>query len=362
MDNVDTQEYTHWVAMFLSPTLLDVELGYYGASWGLGLDCSTALDLLEEISLRCPSLRRLRFYPREDVNDFEFGTRAAIVSQQRLDMLASFRLQLSSFRDLRTLESSVLVLRPGILSALGELPHLETLLINGNDREPRILDLTLPVSSFPSLRNLGLWNFHSANLRYLSEFSPLLRQLTKLAMYLTYSCTYHYRWEVDAEWDWQSKLMLGVAKNAPLLTDLAIDFDLIGAQVCLSSEWADVLQLLPLRRLSIQNAEFERDWSHLALAMPSLEVLQGRCLRFNEIFELARGLPRLRLLELKLIDLESFVKDGEYEEYDNDQEDDSNVELAATRTSKKRTAVEFSGADLQLKAVYRGLPATKRRI
>lgn len=358
ISEVDMQEYTHWVTMFLSPRLLDVKLVHY-TSGRLGLDSSTVLGLLETISPRCPSLRRLSFFPLEDTDDYEFETKSTIVGQQRLDMLASFRLYLSSFRDLRTLESSVLLLRPGVLSALGELPHLETLSVNGNGREPRIVDLTLPGSSFPSLRHLKLSCFHSANLQYMSEFAPLLHRLTKLSMGLVYEDSMrNYSWEVEEEWDWPLKLMRSVAKNAPLLTDLTVDFETVWACACMSSEWLDALQHLRLKRLSLTNAEFGYSWSDFAAALPHLEEFQATGLSFRSISELAKGLPQLRLLVLDSIDLDSFGDDGEY---DDENDDDSNSESAATRTSQSRTAVGFSAADLQLKAAYVELP-TRRKI
>lgn len=365
MERVENQEYIHWVTSFLSPALLDVELVYCDASGRFGLNSSMVLRLLGNMSSKCPSVRRLSFFPCEGADDYDSET-----NNQSLDTLASFRLQLSSFRDLRTLESSVLVLSPTILSALGELPHLEKLLLNGNGCEPRIVDLTLSDTSFPALRNLELCDFHWANLRYMSEFAPLLHRLTKLSMRLTYNghiC--HYRWDADDERDWPFKLMRGIGKNAPLLTDLTVDFGSVNTCACMSSDWTVALQALPLKRLSLPNAEFDCDWSHFGSALPTLEIFQCNALSFNEISELTQGLPTLRLLELNLIDFDAFGEDGEYGDEEDDDEDDdeesddnSNGKPTATRTSEKSTAAGFSGADLQLKAGYVGLPTTSQQI
>lgn len=369
MDRVDTQEYIRWVTMFLSPRLLDVQFVHFDAKGTFGLSSWTVLVLLVNLSLKCPSLQRLDFCLSDDNDDYEFETRSTLVSQQRLDMLASFRLQLSSFCDLRTLESSILALRPGILSALGELPHLETLSIKGDAREPRILDLTLPDSSFPALRNLELWRLHWANLRYMSEFAPLLHRLTKLSM--THDSLWRYQWEVDGEMDWRLKLMCNVAENAPLLTDLTMNFDWIHSDRCVSSDWLDALQHLRLKRLSLTQIRFECSWSDFASALPHLEAFKATDLGFWDIYQLARGLPQLRLLEFELIDLATFGEDGEHEVYSDDQDDDqdedegdvaSNIGPAATRTSKNRSAVGFSGVELQLNPDYVGLPTTEQQL
>lgn len=367
MHDTSGQEYARWVTIFSSPALLDVKLVYWDTGERLGLGSSTVLGLLENLSLKCPSLRRLDFFLREDNDGHEFETKSTPVSQQRLDMLASFRLQLSSFRDLCTLKSSILLLRLGILSALGELPHLETLSIDGNSREPRVLDLTLPSSSFPALRSLELWNLHWANLRYISEFVPLLHRLTKLSM--IYDDSGYHRWNVDVESDWQLNLMRSVARNAPLITDLTVYLGSTGAGLRVSSSLLKTLQHLRLKRLSLLDIEFECSCSDFASALPHLEEFEATDLRFRAISQLAKGLPQLRLLRLSYIDLAYFGEDEEYgdDPEDNEDEDEENdaesdIEPVATCASKYQTAVGFSKADLQLHAESVGLPNTKLQI
>lgn len=380
---VDAEEYNRWITMFLSPTLLDLELVYYGDYDRLGLDSSSAPQILKVISAKCPKIRKLDIFPREDVDNYEFEwdskTKPTKADMKRSKMLASLRVQMSSFRDLRSLKSSVLMLKPDILTTLGELPSLETLSIDGDCREPRIVDLTLPDTAFPALRTLELLNFHTANLRYMSEFSPLLRRLKKIVMVVGYDDNIsHYGWEDDGEDDWTSKLISSVAKNAPLLTDLAVDYSTLDCEACLSSDLLDSLRGLRLRRLDLQNIEIECGWSCVAASLPNLQEIRTSDLSCGQISQLAKRLPQLRLLELDSIDIRSFAQDmgeddedeeneggeeededegeGEGEEEEEEEgegsEDGGKKKPRATCASKDKAITKLKGRPLQLKAAY----------
>ncbi|KAF8604784.1 hypothetical protein BDV93DRAFT_555217 [Ceratobasidium sp. AG-I] len=321
---VGAEEYDRWVTTFLSPALVDIELIYYGAHTRFGLDSTLVPDFLERISTNCPKLRRLEIFPREDADNYEFewdsDTKSTKADLKRSKMLASLNTQLSSFRALRALKSSVLVLRPAILSTLGELPALEALSINGDCREPRIVDLVIPDSAFPSLHTLELENFHTANLRYISELSPLLRRLKKIAMTVAYDDNlWHYGWEDDGESNWPFKLIQSVAKNAPLLTDLSVDFSTDECAACFSSDWLGCLRDLSLKRLDLRNVEIECRWSEFASALPTLEEFRTLHLGRGTISQLAKLLPRLQLLELDSINVRAF---GAHEGAGGDEDED----------------------------------------
>lgn len=84
--------------------------------------------------------------------------------------VASLFSPISQFHNLRILYSSSVVLNPGILQVLGDLPHLESLTaysvsnkgyldnmqIEVEDNEILIASLTLPGHSFPALQNLEI--------------------------------------------------------------------------------------------------------------------------------------------------------------------------------------------------------------
>lgn len=376
---IDAEEYNRWIAMFLSPTLLDIELEYYGDSNRLGLDSSSVPQILKVISDKCPRIRNLDIFPREDVDNYEFEWDSEMeptkADLKRSKMLASLRVQVSSFRDLRCLKSSVLMLKPEIFSTLGGLPHLEILSINGDYREPRIVDLVVPDASFPVLHTLELLNFHTANLRYMSDFAPLLRRLRKIVMVVAYDDNlWHYGWEDDGENDWTSNLIHSLAKNAPLLTDLAVNYSSIECQACFTLDQLDSLRGLRLKRLDLQNVGMECSWGQVASALPNLEEIRTSDLSCGQVSQLTNRLPQLRLLELDSIDIRSFTQDtGEDEEEgeeDEDEEDQSGKdededkdedsegdekEPRAPCAPEDKATPKFKGQPLQLKAAYQSI-------
>ncbi|KAF8604782.1 hypothetical protein BDV93DRAFT_543772 [Ceratobasidium sp. AG-I] len=353
VSEINSEEHVHWVEMFLSSSLLDIELVYYsGTSRWVGLNSASVLGLLEKISYRCPNLQQLEVFPSGGVTDDRFDG-STTPNPEQLELLDSLRARISSFRNLRTFKSSVFILRPGILSALGELPHLEMLSINGNCRESHIVGLALPDSSFPALRTLELRNLHWANLQYLSSFTPLVRQLTKIVMtHADDNGFWHYEWdeEIENEGDWTMDLVSNMAKNTPLLTSLAVHYGGTDSIANLSSDWLPSLQALGLKHLSLQNVEFECSWREFTSVLPNLEEFQASELSFGAISQLAKRLPRLRLLELDSIDLGLFKTAEEHEEASDDQK----PEAVKEEDEKNVQANKSNGRErLQLKAKYR---------
>lgn len=323
---ISVQEYIHWVNIFLSPSLLNLELEYYGDQNRFGFDSALVSAFLEPISTKCSKLQRLEIFPRADDYEFEWGpeTKPTKADRKRSEMLVSLNTHLSSFRSLRSLKSSALVLMPMILSTLGELPALEMLSINGDSREPRIVDLVVPDSAFSALHTLELHNFHWANLRYMSKFTPLLRRLKKIVMTMAYNdnLSFHGWDDDDGENDWPFKLIQSVAKNAPLLVDLTVDYSTDECEAYFSSDWLDCLRDLSLRRLDIRNVGIECRWSEFASALPSLEEFRTLHLDLGTISRLAKLVPRLQLLELDSINIREFNSHEEFgENYDEDEDE-----------------------------------------
>lgn len=318
---VDAQEYTHWVKAFLSPALLSLELAYDSEdSNHRDLDSTLAAGLLEHISPRCSKLQALEFFPEEVVDDYESEfseTKSTAADIKRLNMLASLRVQISSFRNLRELKSRVLVLRPSVLSALGDLPHLETLSIYGG-QEPRIFGLTLPDSSFPALRNLELLGFHWSNLRYMCDLTPLLHQLTRLVLELSIR---DYWWDADiGEAEWPTNIMLSVSEHAPLLTDLSMNFITVNTCVLVDSDWVDALENLPLKRLNLQYTEFDCGWTNLASALPDLEEFRATSISSKAVRMMRRRLPQL------VVDTAEYSEEEDGVEDEDEDEDEDGVE------------------------------------
>lgn len=365
------EEHVHWVELFLSPSLLDIELVYYhDRSRWVGLEGISVLGLLEKISSKCPNLQHLEVFPSGSVTDDTFDG-STTPNPENMALLDSMRTQMSSFRNLRTFKSSVFILRPGILSALGELPHLETLSVDGNYREEHIVGLALPDSSFPSLRTLELRNLHWANLRYLSDFASLVHRLTKIRMvHANDNGFWHYEWDEELEdnneSDWTMDLVSNMAKNAPLLTNLAVDYGGHNSIATLSSDWLPSLQTLRLTRLCLQNTEFECSWREFASVLPNLEEFQASELNYGAISQLAKRLPRLKLLELGSIILGNFKTAEDHEEASDDQlntaEEGGNKaaqEDNATGQEKLRLKATYA---LQLGALQSGTPISSQKI
>ncbi|KAF8604779.1 hypothetical protein BDV93DRAFT_522102 [Ceratobasidium sp. AG-I] len=380
------EEHVHWVENFLSSSLLNIELVYYNrASSLIGLDSASVLGLLEKISSTCPNLQELAVFPSGDVTHGSFEG-SATPNPGQLEQLDSLRAQMASFRNLRTFKSSVFILRPGILSALGELPHLETLSINGDCREPHIVGLVVPYASFPSLRTLELCRMNWPNLRYLSDFTPLLHRLTKVVMVHAFvNGLRYYDWDEEitdnVEGDWTMDLVSNMAKNAPLLDDLMVDYGGWDSTAILTPEWLPALRDLRVKRLSLQNVEFECSLSEFASMQPNLEEFRASKLSFGAILQVARCFPCLRLLELDSIYLECFWEEEEVsDDQGNDPKEggdgarssgdrynghDSSLEPLISCTSAGRMKVGCLQEKLQLKATYRvrsGAPIAVQKI
>ncbi|KAG9082072.1 hypothetical protein FRC06_005255, partial [Ceratobasidium sp. 370] len=132
------------LSVFLLPSTRKLMIDKPPKEFGEKLDLVGARQLLEYVAPQCPGLCSLEFYPEPT----EIPTPPQTFAS------------LSSFKDLRRLVSTPVVIESSALQLVAQLPHLNSLLIapNANGRHwDWSLCEPVPAGSFPTLGDLTLF-------------------------------------------------------------------------------------------------------------------------------------------------------------------------------------------------------------
>lgn len=274
------------VDAFLCPSLSDIRTAWRYELW---MNPIEAGGLLSRMTSTCPNLRKLLIL---------FGNSRYLDDLRWLVAYSTAGLfyPISHFRDLRVLHSSTVVLNPDILQLLGNLPHLESLIIDpvpnqsvGDDEIP-ITSLSLPKDSFPALRNLEVYRVPAIVIRKLWQTPPLVQKLVSVGVKPTLDST-----------EALNDMVRVVCQGSPQITDLKLDLSKT-TDVEISMPVVDHFRQLPLRRLRIRGAPKAGACLARTSALPNLENLETSKMvnGFEELTSIAKHMPNLRYLYAKL--------------------------------------------------------------
>ncbi|QRV92952.1 hypothetical protein RhiJN_20970 [Ceratobasidium sp. AG-Ba] len=169
-----------WMYWFIYPGLLEVKVQtrdqedichnptFRDHPWS---DRASSLEMLERLSLRCPRLRVLRMYPKRLTGCLE-------------EIYLPVYKLVASLTQLRSLTLPGDIVHHELLSALGQLPHLESLYICAEKISMRETQhvVQLPGNSFPSLRRLVLHRFMMDTWSQVFQARPLFCNLITLVI------------------------------------------------------------------------------------------------------------------------------------------------------------------------------------
>jgi hypothetical protein len=144
----------------------------------------------------------------------------------------SFFAHIGLFHDLRVLRTTTLMLDPGMLQLLGELPRLDSLTVSALTELQRrantsATDLELTAYSFPALRHLALYDVSSSTISQLWQIPSLVRRLVAIDIKLPLSS--------GRARSLICELICSICQNSPQTVQLHIDLREIGHVVISSA-------------------------------------------------------------------------------------------------------------------------------
>lgn len=260
-----SEDFVWFTELFLCPTLIEIR-HVSDCSLENYMQVASAYPLAQKISIVCPGLQTLEFYPYR--HDFEDEEWAHLV--RSLDL--GFPLILAGFSNLRSFSSTAFVFEPPVFEVLGSLPLLESLGIvdsRADEETPPILstDFQIPATWFPALRNLRIYYLHPRDIFVMWHQPPLIQNLVS-AIVKCYPSTPDG--EMDSEegseegesdpdgQEWIDKFLNVVPRSSPHIRELELEFDTFSwdSQTYSLLEARDHLRRLPLDSIKFNGHEF----------------------------------------------------------------------------------------------------------
>ncbi|KAG8795485.1 hypothetical protein FRC12_013647 [Ceratobasidium sp. 428] len=197
--------------------------------------------------------------------------------------------------------------------ALGQLPHLEILSLRADESQvQKHLDdpIIVPDYSFPSLRQLDLYQLYASAIARICVIAPLFRRLVSASIIYKGKPSSH-GFQFSHRFNRSEVAVTCLGANSPHIEYLTV----LPEGECLSEflvSWSivDKLRLLPLKYLRVGRINFNLNvdsehlgygwptWKDLLTAVPQLEELHmdTYCISSNELQLIGSRLPELRLL------------------------------------------------------------------
>ncbi|KAG8710062.1 hypothetical protein FRC09_000330 [Ceratobasidium sp. 395] len=269
--------------------------------------CSDWINLIHWISHNCPRLEKLRLLPPSPTNTTNKLAHSAYDKHVLLTHLRPFTLVVSGAG-----------VYGSVLQALGQIPHLEELVLKGHDCwSPDKDPLTLADALFPCLQHLGLYGLCRSCTARICKASPFFRRIAKAI--IIYSETYP---DVFEDYDRTIEALVSMGHNSPHLKDITIHPRGNDGLFVAALPVVDLLKQMSLTRLDLgyvvfspqsagydeedwdyegneitRNSSLEAQWTAFLSAVPRLEELRLEQQDFQQVqLELiASLLPGLRV-------------------------------------------------------------------
>ncbi|KAG9102572.1 hypothetical protein FRC06_001766 [Ceratobasidium sp. 370] len=294
----------NWIAIFLAPSLLEIQFVAGSINDVLGVPDSRASALFELITQRCPSIQSLSLFPEPDDQHEPVGP--DIIPSAPTIM--SFE-HVANMQSLRTLIMSKYVLQPNGLMSIGLLPALEKLEVQETMLEPTfiVFSAQLPEFLFPSLRYLTLQMINSFEIVQIWQMDPLVRGLTHVQIN---AVPPELEFPLDdADSAGIIDCLPQIFQNSFHVQSLSIDFDSEGLsdsgnQILHVSALTSALQL-PLQSLTLSTIEiddFDDFCERLEESCPKLRRLQilSQTLFLFDLSHITRRLKQLEHLSVEV--------------------------------------------------------------
>ncbi|KAG9120896.1 NADH:ubiquinone oxidoreductase, partial [Ceratobasidium sp. 392] len=309
-------EHVDWIPKLLSPNVKGFEMRSVYATKTAGvtghdlsaypwLDYKQCLKLLDEVFLKCPTIKNLRIFPT--------------VTESASSRIPAFCQKIAKFQHLSSLTVGAGSAGSEILQTLGQFPALESLSLVSDTflPGPNEISTTWLDKSFPVLRRLNLFGINPRMVEGIRRAPQLFRMLT--TVFITVG---RRRMNECAQTYYAIRLL---EQNSSQIVDLTI----LGTNYpfpCFRS-FVKVIGKMPLRRLRLGAVELNPDikaivdtqetgmtglkknspvlnWEEFLAAVPHLEVLRldDQRLELSRLQTFASALPKLQLLSLWALD------------------------------------------------------------
>lgn len=165
-----------WIEILVAPTLTELMIVPIKKQYATAfVSYPATLNIVKNISERCPQIRRIEFHTANIVNRND----EELPSVLWKDPLSQ---SFGSLVHLREVTSSLVFINEAGLAILGFLPTLQKLSINGYREHLQELELYAPESAFPVLTHLSLIEITQDNIFTLLTVRPLIRRLFSLSV------------------------------------------------------------------------------------------------------------------------------------------------------------------------------------
>lgn len=266
-------KHPSWLNVLLSPSLSHIAIPLISSETYL-----RAHDLTEffaSVALQCPALKELELLAHNATPPLA---------------LEPYR-QLSSFWNLRSLDTNMQIFYPFALAAIGSLPNLEILKVHDESHTTLVEQApTLPDDAFPALRELWICNFVVDEFKVIWSIQQLVARLVVANVTL-----YHSGLE-----DGAGDPLKDICQCSPQITSLTFEYDGAGQDLSHDSFWP--LKQLPLEKLTIPWLNVPiATCKTLSIACPLLRELRLPHLRVTiSDLQYFAQLPRLEILSVSV--------------------------------------------------------------
>ncbi|KAG8725622.1 hypothetical protein FRC09_000009 [Ceratobasidium sp. 395] len=307
--SIKGSEQVDWIPRLLHEGLLGLEMYSFGAEKGnrnpyeihAWLGPETCFNLVNQLAHTCPRLETLRLYP------------AGLGDCDRTQLIVVY-MQLAQLTCIRSLTFGGTVALQELYTALGQLPHLETLSLRTDASEAQESyndPIIIPDNSFPSLRQLDLYQLNESAMARICKITQIFRRLVSASIIYKGKPNGRHDFGVTHRYNRSEVAVACLGANSPHIEYLTVLPEGDGLSNFLIS-WTiiDKLRLLPLKYLKVGRIKLNIDialdhpsddqptWGNLLVAVPQLEELHmdTNNISLNELQLIGSKLSKLRLL------------------------------------------------------------------
>ncbi|KAG8737487.1 hypothetical protein FRC10_008108 [Ceratobasidium sp. 414] len=297
--NAHGPDQAMWIQALGSPSLLDLIVTPTTLDPGPTVSYPMASFILKSAVDLCPNLRRLGLFP-----DVDLGNTGQDSESYFLMLLSHepFYTHLAGLNGLRDLSGTSAWFNKKPLGVLSRVPHLESLAVyEQHDERLDIMENSLPLDAFPSLRQLALRMLHPYDMSKLLMTKGLVNQLTRLELNFDSGVL---NGAINKE-EWLCKKIIQPLQNMPSLVSFTIHP--LGEIIEIGPEALAIFAQVPLREVSLINIRIRADCLNynLGVAWPNATLLDMPAQRVSlATLVYFASLPKLKELVLTL-DLKS---------------------------------------------------------
>ncbi|KAG8744064.1 hypothetical protein FRC10_010849 [Ceratobasidium sp. 414] len=299
------QDHVNWLSVLLCPTLRSVRMLSWYPYKRLWLDFDRFPDALSDLMQKCPGLEVLEVFLRKSVrgNPGIYTPFGGPRTSGQLAHSTVLSQPMPYCQGLRQLTGSAAFLQPDILSFLGSLPSLESVILYGS--APRVSTIQPHLEckiAFPALKHLELRHLDARLTVNLCSLEPLVSSLTSAVIKFPFLQKHDWNF---GDCDPPQATISALSLLSPQLTDLTIALQSGPYTVTLNPPMIESFQRLPLRslRLSAVSLAPGISWNNVLAALPRVRVLRLCCsIEFRDLEVFSLSLPELHHLELRFID------------------------------------------------------------